>query len=189
MHIYVCKREKNAESEGLVREFLVNYARDTGLSLNRELTDNPAILRTEKGKPYFADPALSAIHFSVSHSGRYWACAFERFPIGFDMEDRSKSLHSANRNQPASRYEAVAKRFFTPEEYEEVLAGGEEVFFHFWIRKEAYVKYKGDSLLSEFSRPSGFAGAFCEDIPILPHVTGAWCADRKITNIILKIQE
>lgn len=183
MHIYLCQRNKEITSEDLVRKFLLSYVRDLDLSLSLGILDGAPIQRTPKGKPYFADPELEGIHFSVSHSGRYWGCAFESFPIGFDLEDQSRGKLLEGKDRRPPRYEAIAKRFFAPEEYELVRANGREAFYSLWVRKEAYLKYTGEGLASGLSRCSGGMeeGIYCDEIPLLPGLTAAYCSGEKIS--------
>ena len=43
------------------------------------------VVRAERGKPYF--PNTPSIHFSVSHSGDIFACAFSDEPVGVDIQE------------------------------------------------------------------------------------------------------
>ena len=61
--------------------------------------------RAEGGKPYFADLPL---HFNVSHSGGYVACALSDCDeVGVDIETS---------NPPDERAKKIAQRFFTKDE-------------------------------------------------------------------------
>ena len=97
-------------------------------------------VRADKnGKPAFVEP--QALHFNLSHSGGDVMAAFSGDPVGFDIERRGR----------AREFEAIAKRFFLPEEAEAVLnAGGgrEDVFLKIWTAKEAMVKLTGEGLAS-----------------------------------------
>lgn len=116
------------------------------------------LARTEDGKPFF--PELPDIHFNFSHSGEYVACAFSDMEIGLDLQEHRKAHTSILR---------IAKRFFTSEEYEAILAlpagspagtgnsAGSSadpdnsadrllLFYRFWTIKEAYLKYLGCGL-------------------------------------------
>lgn len=90
----------------------------------------PKILRTEAGKPYFADLPL---RFSLSHSGGEAIIAVSDREIGADIQKmRPVDLR-------------LAERFFTAREKEYV---GEDVsrFYEVWTKKEAYGKWQGSGL-------------------------------------------
>jgi 4'-phosphopantetheinyl transferase len=95
---------------------------------------NPAlnwnVTYSEKGKPEF-EP--SNVHFNISHSANYVACAIADSPVGIDIEGGRK----VNRS--------VAKRYFTEEEIESIHS--DEDFFKIWTFKEALGKYTGEGLL------------------------------------------
>jgi 4'-phosphopantetheinyl transferase len=104
---------------------------------------NPAlnwnVRYSEKGKPEFLQDEImkfvncSNIHFNISHSANYVACAIADAPVGIDIEGRRK-VNSA-----------VAKRYFTAEE----IAGlhSDEDFFKIWTFKEAFGKCTGEGLM------------------------------------------
>ena len=56
-----------------------------------------------RGKPYFEERGP---HFSISHSGGLWACAFSSSHVGLDIQE------TAGRAKEG----AIARRFFTLEE-------------------------------------------------------------------------
>jgi 4'-phosphopantetheinyl transferase len=89
------------------------------------------------GKPYFAnEPSL---HFSLSDCGGDVAVAFSESPVGFDLEKKDRLVNS----------NALAKRFFSPEEALKIeQAGGEGrgVFLEHWTAKEAMLKLAGTGL-------------------------------------------
>jgi 4'-phosphopantetheinyl transferase len=102
---------------------------------------------TEHNKVFLAD-TTSAIQFNLSHSADKAVIAINKhFPIGIDIEKIQ-----------AKSFLAIAKRFFSPEEYAELsqLPDNEasSAFFCLWSRKEAVVKAVGKGLsipLSSFS--------------------------------------
>ena len=105
------------------------------------MSRQPVVARGEKGKPYFPD--IWNVHFSLSHSGKYNACAFYEQPVGLDLQEHI----SCNR-------EAIARRFFHPDEYSYLKRNGFAPFFQIWTAKESYVKQSGDGLsgmMKEFS--------------------------------------
>lgn len=85
------------------------------------------------GKPYLVDHP--EIFFSLSHSGSLAMCAVADTPVGCDIQCVSEVLHS----------EAVARRFFTRREQEQLAACSEfqREFARLWTLKESYVKYLG----------------------------------------------
>lgn len=87
------------------------------------------ICRTQKGKPYVE--GLS-VHFSVSHSDHVWVCLVGEQESGVDIQNRTHH-----------NYDAIAKRFFQPEEKLAVQEHGLEAFIGIWCRKEAFIKYYG----------------------------------------------
>lgn len=98
------------------------------------------ILRTKKGKPYVdlyegGYHGQEDVHFSVSHSGPYFACLISSVPVGIDVQQY--------RNADAAR---IGNRYFTEAERRYIEARGEDGFFFIWARKEAYAKYTGRGL-------------------------------------------
>ena len=91
----------------LIREGL----RTMGLGTFAELFSPDLLERTEDGKPFI--PGLPDIHFNLSHSGEYIACAFSDKEIGLDLQEHSRPKTSILR---------IAKRFFTAREYEAIQA-------------------------------------------------------------------
>lgn len=86
-------------------------------------------------------------HFNLSHSGDYAVLAVSDSPVGIDIE------HKKN------RYEAVAKRCFCKEEYEDIMEGAvpqeqQMRFLQYWTMKEARIKCSGEGMsipLNSFS--------------------------------------
>ena len=96
------------------------------------------------GKPFL--PEVPDLHFSLSHSGRWAAIAWDCCPVGLDVETIAPR-----------RAEVLARRF-APAEQTYLLAAPEpdrlQRFYQLWTAKEAYVKYLGTGLtrpLSSFS--------------------------------------
>ena len=86
----------------------------------------------EHGKPYFdeADNTVdSDIRFSLSHSGKYVACAVSDHNVGIDVEgDRKVNA-------------GIARKYFTHNERNNIMT--DEDFFKIWALKEAYGKITG----------------------------------------------
>lgn len=92
------------------------------------------------GKPSFADHP--EIHFSISHSSHFVACAMADCEIGIDIQ------HLVKVNEPLMR------RVLSDEELEMVMAQqGEErqmLFARLWALKEAYLKAVGTGITDDF---------------------------------------
>lgn len=93
--------------------------------------------RNAYGKPYFLN--ATDICFNISHSGSMVAAAFSGREVGCDIEE----ITDADM--------ALAGRFFSRDEYEELLAEKDSdrrnrAFFRLWTMKESYMKAKGMGL-------------------------------------------
>ena len=82
------------------------------------------------GKPFLKNHPH--IHFSLSHSGQWAACAVGDAPLGVDVE------------QPRCTME-IAKRFFRPDELPET--ENKDFLLRLWTAKEAFVKAIGGGLI------------------------------------------
>ncbi|MRN54891.1 4'-phosphopantetheinyl transferase superfamily protein [Paenibacillus sp. LC-T2] len=97
------------------------------------------------GKPLLQ--GNEALHFNNSHSGSWAVSAISSAPIGVDME------------QIGEAHLEIAERFFSPQEYSDLLLRKEgearrEYFFDLWTLKESYIKAVGMGLslsLSSFT--------------------------------------
>jgi len=117
---------------------LMRYARSYALACGMVFPESdPNIVRYKRGKPCLPD--VSHLHFSLSHSGAYAACAFFGLPLGLDLQRHS-----------TCRREAVARRFFHPREYDWLEQRSFEPFFQVWTAKESYVKFTGIGITSGF---------------------------------------
>jgi 4'-phosphopantetheinyl transferase len=104
---------------------------------------------SKQEKPSLSAPHVdSGVTFNVSHSGGIALLAFtRRREIGVDVEQL----------RPDSDFEAIARRFFSAREQNQLAALPAEekvdAFFRCWTRKEAFIKATGDGLslpLSQF---------------------------------------
>lgn len=98
--------------------------------LNRAPTDL-VFPRTEKGKPYLDG---SPLHFNLSHSGNFVACAIDESPIGIDIEVI----------RPVRQ--ELCKKVCAQDECAYVFPNGEfssERFLLLWTAKEALMKQIG----------------------------------------------
>jgi 4'-phosphopantetheinyl transferase len=131
---FAIDRQRFVISRGLLRTILGGYlAADPGsLTFSYSSKDKPSVARPD---------SESAVCFNVSHSGAVVLLAFTRgHDVGVDVEQIRSDFDVA----------AIARRFFSPHEQEQlaVLAKEKsfEAFFRCWTRKEAYIKATGDGL-------------------------------------------
>jgi phosphopantetheinyl transferase len=147
MHLYVS--QKPLPMDELLQDYLRMTGSDQLLRSALEDTDALEIKRDSNGKPFF--PQIPEIHFSISHSGWFWACVFHEKEIGLDIEDptiRRKAI-------PIDR---LAKRYFSPEEQEFCEGRDLKTFLQIWTRKEAYLKCVGTGISGGLSGFSVVAG-------------------------------
>ena len=87
------------------------------------------------GKPYLLQ--YPHIHFNISHSGDYVACAVGKEPLGLDIQ-----IHL---DRDCRR---TARRIMNPAEWSAYEASGfqNEYFYQCWTRKESYLKYTGEGI-------------------------------------------
>lgn len=92
--------------------------------------------KREGGKPWL--PEHPDFHFNLSHAGRWVVLACGDSEVGVDVEEL----------RPGTDTEAIARRFFTPEEQRYVLEAADPLkrFFEVWTAKESYLKYLGTGL-------------------------------------------
>jgi 4'-phosphopantetheinyl transferase len=88
------------------------------------------------GKPFLV--GYDRYHFSLSHAGRYVACATDDEPVGIDIEVmRQVDL-------------GIAKRFYSEDEKSFLFSRPEDqrqkAFYQIWTRKESYIKRDGRGL-------------------------------------------
>ncbi|MDP4021180.1 4'-phosphopantetheinyl transferase superfamily protein [Methylobacterium sp. NEAU 140] len=111
-------------------------------------TDPAAVAFTAgpAGKPELAGAARGALHFNLSHSGRFALVGLARAAIGVDVE-AVRPLPDALR---------IARGQFAPDEAAALAAlprgQVEAVFFGLWTRKEAVVKALGAGLSLPLAR-------------------------------------
>ena len=107
-------------------------------------TDRVPLSRTPAGKPFL--PGNPALHFNLSHSGRWVVIAWADQPVGIDVETVRMD----------HRKEGLARRFYhqAEQEYLFQLQDWRWRFFEVWTKKESYLKYLGtgiDRALNSFS--------------------------------------
>jgi 4'-phosphopantetheinyl transferase len=98
----------------------------------------------ENGKPELALSGYPSLSFNLSHSDKYCLLAVAAdSEIGVDVE----------RVQATRDYHALARRFFTPSEFQLIRnAQDEGLFYRMWVLKEASVKARGMQLLAGLDR-------------------------------------
>lgn len=89
------------------------------------------------GKPCFTD--LPTLHFSISHSGELWICAFSDKPVGADLQRCTSFVPP----------ETLSRRFFHPREDAFLAQDGYERFYDLWTAKESLVKFTGRGFYDE----------------------------------------
>lgn len=117
-------------------ELLLKY------SLNQIGIYNPVFNHDQHGKPFLENHPQ--VHFNLSHSEDYVACAVSDSPVGVDIEH----IHDAELD--------IARHYFFGSEYHYIQnsANKERAFFQFWVLKESYMKMTGLGFrlaLDEFS--------------------------------------
>ena len=103
------------------------YREETGEEL-------PPILKTDLGKPYFAD---SSLHFSISHTKHHAFCVLSEKNVGIDAEELDRKVHLS-----------LAEKAFSPGEKTQFDAAADKprAFLTFWVLKEAEAKLTGEGL-------------------------------------------
>lgn len=148
IYAYPWNGDKEIPSHELLRRAVGRY-------LGREIEDCTVCRKEEHDKPYIEE--LPDVHFSISHSGGYWVCAFCDAEVGLDLQEVR-----------TAREEQVARRFFHPAEIAWLEEHGFGEFSRLWAHKESYVKYTGTGLregLDYFSVVDGELEVCQQEIP------------------------
>ncbi len=127
--IYLCKAGEYS-TDALVTELAKPYFRGS----------LPEILRTARGKPYFA--GAGNVHFSVSHSGDFVVVAFADAPVGIDLQQHKRRGYETY-DDAIARHKKLASRYFHPLEQNYLENDPWENFFRIWTAKESFVKRTG----------------------------------------------
>ena len=100
--------------------------------LNELNITNPIFKTGKYGKAYISN--YPNIHFNLSHSGKYVACAISDTPIGVDIEYNDPQIDLN-----------IAKHYFFNSEYKRIIKSENpsDEFFNYWVLKESYMKYTG----------------------------------------------
>ena len=180
-------RLRSVAARGLLRMLLASY-----LDIR---PDDVQLRLGAHGKPHLSNP--QGLQFNVSHAHDLALYAVTRSgEVGVDLEHV----------RPIASNLRIAKRFFTPGEFEAIVALPEQerdqAFFRCWTRKEAYVKARGGGLsipLNEFqvevepastatllrstSAPEEVARWQLYDLQPAPDFIGAVCVERHVQQI------
>lgn len=132
--IYYSVYEKSMDSHALLKKALQDYFDRNALPIG---LDKMVITKdSEHGKPYLE--GVPHVHFSISHSGKWWICAIDSNPIGLDLQEVPEKENNV---------EKLAKRFYHKRETMWLRGKSQEEFYRLWAYKESYVKYTGVGLL------------------------------------------
>lgn len=141
-------RRLEDREKGLAVGVLERYVlwKEFGISDGKELEEQ--LCRGPHGKPYLSGDATA--QYNISHAGAWIVCAAGSVSLGIDVEQASKYS------------ERVVKRFFHPEEIEDILSmQGEaqgDAFAEYWTMKESFMKLCGTGFtmpLSSFATERG----------------------------------
>jgi 4'-phosphopantetheinyl transferase len=157
----------------IIRAFL---RKTIGLYLGLE-PQNIRFSYGEHGKPFLLSVAGRRLYFNISHSEEFALFAFMRHQeVGIDIE----------KIRPHFK-EEIAKRFFSEEEYENLMQLPEEkrveMFYEYWSRKEAILKTHGTGLFREDAQKNQI---YVESIFIDPDYKAAfatWPRPKIITHL------
>ncbi len=129
IRVFFCPWDKKSgmESHELLR-------RAVGLYLGSDPETFSVCRDGEHGKPYLA--GFLDVHFSITHSGGFWACAVGPDEVGLDIQEEMDN-----------DTQAIAKRFFHPSEISWLETNGWEDFFRIWTMKESFIKFTGKGLM------------------------------------------
>lgn len=139
---------------------------------------------SETGKPFLVSTgAGKSLGFNVSHSGEWVVVAVgQKRSVGVDVEQIRRKVDVME----------IASRYFTPEETARIKRSDDlhAHFFHYWSRKEAYIKAAGSALfreLSTFSVPDEDGekdGWFFYRLEAGPQYASALVSDQVISTLL-----
>jgi len=125
-------RFKEDSLRTLYGEIIVRYVLTTQFAIKNE---EIKILRTSYGKPFIENVPL---HYNISHSGEWVACAFASREVGIDIE-MIKDVDMK-----------IAERYFCEYEYDSLLSISDKdrinYFYKLWTLKESYLKWLGTGI-------------------------------------------
>ena len=127
MRIAHCRLDGLSGHEAGRRLLAELYRQETGRDL-------PAILTTERGKPYFPD---SDLYFSISHTPGHAFCVLSENNVGIDAEELDRNINLK-----------LADKILSPAEKAQfdVAQDPRIALLTFWVLKEAAAKLSGEGL-------------------------------------------
>lgn len=136
---FIVPKSENNEKSRL--RSAVGYMLMTKMLQDKGITDF-TLEKGENGKPILTD---TPYYFNISHSGNVVICVLSDSEVGVDIEEVKCTKNIEN----------IAKRYFTEDEYNEVLGALDEekhqLFTRIWTEKESYTKYLGLGISKKFS--------------------------------------
>ena len=104
--------------------------------LYREATGQPCppVLKTPRGKPYFAD---SPLYFSISHTKNHAFCVLAPYNVGIDAEEKDRQINLR-----------LSRKILSPPEKLRYEAARDKraALLRLWVLKEAAAKLTGEGL-------------------------------------------
>lgn len=105
-------------------------------------TSEYTVEHTPSGKPFLK--GREGFFYNLSHAGCWVVIAWGNSEVGVDVEEVSGASHP----------DAIARRFFTPEEQNYIFKDGQllrQRFAEIWTGKESYLKFLGTGLKKELT--------------------------------------
>lgn len=126
------------------------------------------------GKPCFKD--FPEIHFNISHSGEYAACAVGPIPCGLDIQE-TRPFRSMR----------LLQRTMSREEQTQILEAEDPdaVFCRFWAMKESFLKLSGEGITRSMT-DLPFPGWY-EMLPLPEGMTGCISAGEACTVLFREV--
>lgn len=122
------------------------------------------------------------LHFNISHSGNYVACAISKFPVGIDIE------------QQVERDFSLFQSLWSEKEKQLYPLHEQEAFYALWTAKESYGKYKGFGLHTSLTvtaihrdgtihLPERIEKALTVPFVITPHYSATVCIEDSLEAV------
>lgn len=164
-------RQKFIVVRGFLRRILAYY-------LNAK-PEEVLIKKDMNGKPYL-EPFNQSLQFSLSHSRDFVVCAIcLKNKIGVDIE-AIREIHN---------YKKIAQRFFSAEEYAELMTLSEQEqikgFFRLWTKKEAILKAIGIGLFHPCPASQSYAFSIAP-LDLDPNYMGTVAVEGKKDQLFLR---